>query len=132
MYRSTPHSSTLRAPADLMFSYRIRDKLPTMNQPLEVDGELQDRDKEKKNKEKEYAAVGDLVLAKRHIISNKLQSPFKTTPYRVVERNGAEFTIQNTKTLACYRCNLAHVKQAPLEGNSLFFIFKSTIYLSVF
>lgn len=95
MYRSTPHSTTLRSPADLMFSYRMRDKLPMMTQPLEVDEELRERDKNKKEKEKEYAdekrgarpsnvAVGDVVLAKRRIVSNKLQPAFETTPYNVV------------------------------------------------
>lgn len=95
MYRSTPHSTTLRSPANLMFSYHIRDKLPTMNQPLEVEDELRERDKNKKEKEKEYAdskrgarpndiAVGDFVLAKRQIVPNKLQTPFETIPYKVV------------------------------------------------
>lgn len=127
MYRSTPHSTTLRCPADLMFSYRIRDKLPMMNQPLEVDEGLRDQDKEKKEGEKRYAdkkrkatpsdvMVGDLVLAKRQAISNKLESPFETTPYKVVKRSGAELVIQNTQTEACYRRNVAHVKKAPAEG----------------
>lgn len=30
MYRSSPHSTTLRAPAELMFNRNIRDKLPTL------------------------------------------------------------------------------------------------------
>lgn len=95
MYRSTPHSTTLRSPADLMFRYQIRDKLPTMNQPLEAEEELRERDKNEKEKGKEYAdgkrgarpsviAVGDVVLAKRQIVSNKLQSGFETTPYKVI------------------------------------------------
>ncbi|XP_073814237.1 uncharacterized protein [Musca autumnalis] len=51
MYRSTPHSTTLKSPAELMFNRKIRDKLPTITQPLEIDEELHDRDKEQKEKE---------------------------------------------------------------------------------
>lgn len=45
MYRSTPHSTTLKSPAELMFNRNIRDKLPCIHQQIERDEELHDRDK---------------------------------------------------------------------------------------
>lgn len=55
MYRSTKHSITLKSPGELMFGRCIRDKLPSIWQPAEVDEELRDRDKEQKVKGKEYS-----------------------------------------------------------------------------
>ncbi|XP_055314005.1 uncharacterized protein K02A2.6-like [Sitodiplosis mosellana] len=56
MYRSTPHSTTLKTPAELMFNRNIRDKLPSIDQHIErEDSEVRDRDADMKRKEKEYA-----------------------------------------------------------------------------
>lgn len=124
MYRATKHSTTLRAPSELMFGRCIRDKLPSTAQPIEVDEELQDRDKEQKEKGRVYGDdkrgarpsdinVGDRVLAKRQIITNKLSSPFETTVYKVIKRQGSEITIQSTETNSIFRRNVAHLKALP-------------------
>lgn len=126
MYRSTKHSTTLKSPGELMFGRCIRDKLPSIWQPAEVDEELRDRDKEQKVKGKEYSdakrkaepsqiMVGDYVLAKRQVIVNKLSSPFETTIYKVIKRTGSEATIQSTETLSTYRRNVAHLKKLPSD-----------------
>lgn len=126
MYRATTHSTTLKSPSELMFGRVIRDKLPSVWQPLEVDEELRDRDKEEKMKGKVYSdakrkavpsqiMVGDYVLAKRQIIVNKLSSPFEPTIYKVIKRTGSEATIQSTETLATYRRNVVHLKKLPSD-----------------
>lgn len=124
MYRSTPHSTTLRTPAELMFSRNIRDKLPSIQQPMEIDHELADRDKQKKHEGKEYGdakrrakksevQVGDLVVAKRQIMSNKLVTRYEPTAYEVIKRNGPEAVIKSTESSATFRRNMAHLKRIP-------------------
>lgn len=125
MYRSTPHSVTLKSPAELMFNRNIKDKLPSISQPLEVDEEVRDRDKEKKQMGKEYGDqrrrakqididVGEKVFIKRQVVPNKLASTFDPTTFTVVKRNGSEVTVENTETKTQYRRNVAHVKRVPL------------------
>lgn len=55
MYRSTPHSTTMKTPAELMFGRNIRDKLPSIYQPMETDEGAADRDKQKKEEGKQYS-----------------------------------------------------------------------------
>lgn len=67
MYRATPHSTTLKSPAELMFNRNIRDKLPTIKQPLELlDGEVRDRDKIMKEKGKIYGDKKTKCKSKRN------------------------------------------------------------------
>lgn len=126
MYRSTPHSTTLRTPAELMFNRNIRDKLPTIYQPVEVDPELADRDKKKKEEGKEYGdrkrraaasdvAVGDRVFAKRQMVNNKLATPFDSTEYELVQRKGPDAVIKSTDTSATFRRNVAHLRKVPTQ-----------------
>lgn len=129
MYRSSPHSTTLRAPAELMFNRNIRDKLPTLVwKPNEsMDDETRDRDALMKQKGKDYAdrkrhakvndvKEGDEVVAKRQIITNKLATKFEPAVYKVVKRNGSEVTIENSGTGTQYRRNVAHIKKIPSQG----------------
>lgn len=124
MYRSTPHSTTLKAPGELMFNRQMRDKLPSIYQPIRIDSEFRDIDQEKKEKGKAYADdrrhaetndvnVGDKVYVKRQIINNKLDSPFDTTIHEIVKRSGSEVTVKSLATGTCYRRNVAHVKRCP-------------------
>lgn len=129
MYRSTPHSTTLKTPAELMFNRNIRDKLPSFDEKREVEGELYDRDTEMKAKGKEYidckrrAKVsdieeGDSVIAKRQIITNKLATMFEPTVFKVTNRSGSELTIENPATKTQYRRNVAHVKKVPPSSST--------------
>lgn len=130
MYRSTPHSTTLKTPAEMLFGRNIRDKLPSIEQTKGVeDGETYDRDTMMKAKGKEYAdkkrhaktsdiAEGDSVLAKRQVITNKLNTVFEPTVFKVVQRSGAEATIVNAGTNSTYRRNVAHLKKVSPQFNS--------------
>lgn len=125
MYRSTQHSTTLKTPSEMMFGRNIRDKMPSICQPLETtekDDETRDRDKEKKEKEKEYAdnqrkakqndiKEGDEVLVKQLIKPNKLAPTFNPTVHKVLKRKGPDVTIQSTETNSTYRRNVAHLKK---------------------
>lgn len=60
MYRSSPHTTTDKSPGELMFGGRIlRDKLPQIELPMEIDESVQDKDKEKKEKGK---VVGSKIM----------------------------------------------------------------------
>lgn len=115
MYRSTPHSTTMRTPSELMFGRNIRDKIPQIHQSMEVDNELKDRDASSKERGKLYAdqkrhaktseiMEGDEVWLKVQLKSNK----FEPSPYKVVERKGPELLVENIQTKVRYRRNVAH------------------------
>lgn len=127
MYRATPHSTTLKSPTEMLLGYTIRDKIPNIEQPFERDEEAADRDKKKKEIEREYAdnrrnaaksdiAIGDEVLVKRAVKSNKLSSTFETEPLKVVERKGSEVILQATEGNRQVRRNVAHVKRIHKES----------------
>lgn len=126
MYRSTEHSTTNRTPADLLFNRNIRDKLPQISQPLEIDGELHDQDKRKKESGKQYADekrqakpsdinVGDEVLIKVMVKENKLSPNFHPKPFKIIERNGSEVTVESVESGQRYKRNVAHVKKIPAK-----------------
>lgn len=130
MYRSTPHSTTGKTPSEMLFNRNIRDKLPSMNQAMwHSDEETQDRDKVSKAKAKSYAdsqrhakpnqiEVGDMVVTKRQLKTNKLATDFDPTVFKVIKRSGSEVVIQNPGTLTQYRRNVSHVKLATFFGNN--------------
>lgn len=130
MYRSTPHSTTMKTPSELMFGWNIRDKLPSIYQPKEVDEELHDQDKEKKEKGKRYAdtkrhakpsdiQVGDKVLLKRQVVANKLSTTFEPTIFKVIERHGSEVLVESIETGTRYKRNVAHTKKIFEEPHDL-------------
>lgn len=128
MYRSTPHSTTLESPAKLMFGRNIRDKLPSIEQPLDADEAVKDRDLERKQKGKEYGdeirhakpndiEEGDKVVIKRTVLSNKLQAKYEPTIYVVLKRMGSEVTVKSTETSKEYKRNVAHVKKIYFDDS---------------
>lgn len=129
MYRTTPHSTTFKVPAELLLNRKLRDKLPFISEPVDPDMELRDRDREQKQKGKEYAdskrkarpsgiKVDDIVLAKRMTHNNKLDSHFESTPYKVVKITGPEIIIESTESGARYRRNIAHLKPYPKSNSN--------------
>lgn len=130
MYRSTPHSVTLKAPAELMFNRKMRDKLPCWAADEKVqDDLLRERDRTQKEKGKLYAdrkrragpsdmVVGDHVLLKRQRVKNKLESIFEPTVYSVIKRSGPDVTVQAAGSLVQYRRNVAHIKKIPRSVSS--------------
>lgn len=126
MYRSTPHATTLRTPSELMFGRTIRDKLPSIYQPIEQDEELRDRDKQSKEKGKMYTderrhakqneiKEGDEVWIRKEVRTNKLAPKFDPVSYEVIERKGSEIVVVNSQTNEKYRRNVSHAIIAPTQ-----------------
>jgi hypothetical protein len=121
-YRSTPHTTTGVAPAEMLFKHRYRTKIPDITQSP-IDEEIQDRDALRKLKAKQYAdydrnakaseiEIGDKVLVRTEK-KDKLTPNFEKEPYTVLEKNGSEVLIQNENGHQ-YRRNTSFVK--PLES----------------
>ena len=120
-YRSTPHQTTGVSPAELLFGRKIRTKLPELDsasRPI-LDEAIRDRDILRKQRGKEYAdekrqakdsgiRVGDEVLLKQKP-ANKLTTAFEPKPYRVVEKEGSQVTVQSSSGVK-YKRNVAHTK----------------------
>ena len=112
MYKTTPHSTTGVSPPELMFSRKLRTRLPGLEQNTEGDLELRDRDSEAKEKGKVYIEQnrkaktteikeGDQVLLKQNALS-KMTPPFEPQPYRVVSKGGSNVTV---KSPSCVQYN---------------------------
>lgn len=121
MYRSTIHSTMRKTPSEMLFGRNIRDKVPGIHQPMEADEETADNDREKKEKEKQYADTrrnakpislekGDEVLVKRMQKTNKLASNFEPEVYKVVERKGGDVKIIS-EAGKVYRRHISHLQK---------------------
>jgi len=125
-YRTTPHSTTGIAPAEMLFRRKIRTKLPEMKldgfetiADFDIDTARQ-KDAEQKQKGKNYSddrrgAVfsdikpGDTVLLQQQQ-SNKLSLPYNPGLFTVADRHGQE-VIVTSQDGTTYRRNVAHVKK---------------------
>ena len=119
-YHATPHVTTGKCPADLLFqsrTYRVR--LPELSTFQKHDKEIQERDAKKKSQAKQYAdrkryvkpssiQVGDAVFV-RNENKGKLEPKYDPRPYTVVDKKGTMVTAS--------RDNPGHV----ITRNSSFF-----------
>ena len=119
-YRSTPHASTNRTPALLMFGREIRTEIPIIHDDLN-DQEVRESDMKSKQNIKKYfdqnnkaqeslLKEGDVVLLKQRK-RNKLSTRFENQKYTVLSKKGNAVTIQgedggkkvrNTRELKLY------------------------------
>ncbi|XP_055527961.1 uncharacterized protein K02A2.6-like [Wyeomyia smithii] len=124
LYNSTPHSTTGVAPSALMFGRVLRDKLPSISLTSEQYEDIQDRDRERKLTEAEYADKrrhaqpsslnpGDLVVAKRMMKENKLASNFSPEELVVVEKSGQDVTLESLESGRILHRSSAHLKKLP-------------------
>ena len=101
-YRSTPHASTNKTPALLMFGKEIRIKIPAFNSKLE-DQEIREKDWKSKQTMKKYfdennkaqqssLKVGDIVFL-RQKKTNKLSTRYKNQKYEILQKKGNSVTI---------------------------------------
>ncbi|XP_030849310.1 uncharacterized protein K02A2.6-like [Strongylocentrotus purpuratus] len=123
-YRATPHSTTGKSPAELLFGRKIRTKLPVISESLN-DQEIRDQDAESKGASKLYAdskrgakpsdvVPGDEVLVRREV-SSKMDTPFLPQPYTVVSREGNKLNICSPEGVM-YARNTSHVKKYHRQG----------------
>ncbi|CAG2198054.1 unnamed protein product [Mytilus edulis] len=122
-YRTKPHSVTGVSPSELLFKRKIRTKLPEIHCEEDVttlDEEVKDRDMYAKHKNKMYIdekrnahesdlKTGDNVLVKQQY-TNKMTTPFISTPYKLGEKIGNQCVVQSPEG-AQYRRNTTHVKK---------------------
>ena len=107
MYRATPHPSTGKSPAELLFNRKFQTKIPDIRtNPAAGRPDIQqarDNDKAAKLKQKKYKdakatvrphniTTGDTVLLERK--SSKHVSPYDPEPFRVTTVHGKQITGQ--------------------------------------
>ena len=122
-YRSTPHTTTGRSPAELLYGRKMSTKLPEVAD-LEESEELgyqqtRDCDAEKQigadyADKRHHAAEkcvqeGDLVLLEKRK-ENKMSSHYEKEPYQVTARYGDQVQLKSPQG-AEYRRNIQHVKR---------------------
>ena len=101
-YRSTPHSSTGKSPAELLMGHQIKTKLPEVPTLHHTHPATAKKDSAAKQKMKYYAdkyshckshkfSVGDLVLPRQPKV-NKFSTPFQAEPFRITEVKGSMIT----------------------------------------
>ena len=99
-YRSTPHSSTGRSPAEALFNREIKTRLPQIMKPTD-DQDIRDKDAAAKAIQKLHKdanksvrphniEVGDAVLIGRK--QTKSKSRYDPDPFRVTEVRGTQIT----------------------------------------
>ena len=125
-YRSTPHSTTGKSPAELLFRRKLKTKLPDLSdvgeeEEVEVSHQsVRDRDAEKKQANKDYVdgkyhaqdrdvRVGESVLLEKKR-DNKLSASYEKAPYQVTARHGDQVVLQSPQGVR-YKRNLQHVKR---------------------
>ena len=99
-YRSTPHTSTGKSPAEALFGRSIKTRLPQVMEKAE-DDDMGKKDAESKASQKKYKdasrivrphsiKVGDAVLLKQK--QTKTKSRYDPDPFRVTGVNGTQIT----------------------------------------
>ena len=108
-YRATPHSTTGRTPAELLFNQKLRTPVPILFPRCRIDQSVKRHNAQKKNRMKEYhdkkrdakttvIKVGDQVLVKQ---KKTIVKPFyDSKPYWVISVKGTMVTAaRNNKSI---------------------------------
>ena len=131
-YRATPHSSTGKSPAEVMFPGRTyRTKLPQIK-PTYDDTEIRERDRLSKAKSKGYAdrnrnvkisnfELNDTVLVKQKKL-NKLTPPFNPAPYTIIDMKGSMITARSNNTQSTITRNSSFFKKIPNRNRNEFIV----------
>ena len=133
-YRATPHTTTIFAPAELLYNRKICTKLPQIIDELKKQHheQVKERDTSAKKKMKTYADArsrakelqikeGDVVLV-RQPKQNKLSMKFDPVPYKVVRRKCSRVTaVRNgryiSRNVSLFKKTPAAITRQPC-GNS--------------
>ena len=131
VYRTTPHTITGAAPADLMFKYAARNDIPQWHNLIpktKMDLAVNQSDALRKQKIKSAAdsqrkakannlVIGDKVLCKNLLKANKLFSEWENSPYTVVAVYPSSAKIQNAEGITYVR-HKAHLKPYIDKGKN--------------
>jgi hypothetical protein len=128
-YRATPHSTTGRFPAELLFGRKLSVKLPELVQTSPSRSLFAHKDCTQKEKMKIYADTatkakphilcdGDTVLV-RQKRQNKLSSLYNKHPYTITQIKGSMITARNAAGNHVIIRNCSQFKQAHLSIHHL-------------
>lgn len=120
-YRATPHSTTKFSPSELIFGWKIRDKIPGSSRPISST-DARNNDMKAKEKGRVYADakrrakpcnidVGDYVIVKNFIKKNKLTTTFNPEPHLVTQREGSRLHLKNIKSGVVSNRHVNHTKR---------------------
>ena len=122
-YRSTPHPSTGRSPAELMYGRQLRTKLPdVLRSPAPERSDVlrshqRNGDRGKRYVDKRRRArphdfcVGDKVLVRVPKRLNKLTSKFFPEPYTVTAVTGSQLTVKRLSDGRIFKRNSSFCKK---------------------
>ena len=129
-YRATPHLSTGKSPAELLFQKRpFRSRLPELLPPKFNDREIREKDAQQKLKAKVYAddkpyvkrnsfQIGDTVLVKNEKKAKTL-SFFEPKPYSIVKVKGSMITAKHSETNKFVTRNSSYFKKLKLSSSNI-------------
>lgn len=131
MYYTTPHPSTGKSPAEALTKRVYRTKIPTIKdiERLPPFTDFADRDKEVKQKRKDYAdkkrmakeptyKEGDIVVMKNMQPPHKLAPRFNVEKFKVIRTEGGQLTIKSLTSGSETKRNVRHVKRVEEEDTS--------------
>ena len=106
-YRATPHTSTGKAPAEVLFNRKFHVRLPEFQKPAH-DPQLRQRNDDAKAKQKQYKdaktnvkphniQVGDKVLLLQK--QSKTKSRYDPEPFEVIQTQGTQITARRGDTI---------------------------------
>ena len=126
MYRVTPHPTTGRIPAELLFARKLRTKLPNVRKDAEREDIRQAREQHRKEKvrqkmykDNKYSVrphnikEGDTILLERKV--TKMNSHYDPQPYiaeavhgtQIIRRRGEERKVRNSQKRKKFEIRLA-------------------------
>ena len=108
-YKATPHSSTGKPPATVLFNRPMRIKVSNVPSPSGDPTSIKHRDQLAKAKIKTYAerrvyvtssniATGDKVLVRRNPSRSSSGTPYSPKPFVVTTRKGTMVTVEREGT----------------------------------
>ncbi|XP_043233011.1 uncharacterized protein LOC122387159 [Amphibalanus amphitrite] len=137
-YRTTPHPSTGKSPAELIYGRELRTKLPEVDPPPAPGRRAVQAAHDRSGKRgKEYAdrrrratphniRVGDKVLVRVPRKVDKLSAAFFREPYTVVSVNGSQLTVRRPGDGKLFKRNSTFCKRNPTMPATLQFQVPST------
>ncbi|XP_058838582.1 uncharacterized protein K02A2.6-like isoform X2 [Topomyia yanbarensis] len=132
LYNSTPHTITGKSPSELLQNRKLRTKLPQLDDLETVppcsdfrdkDYEMKtlgkDREDKKRKAKVSEISVGDTVIMKNLLPTNKLATSFLKEKFTVIDRRGTNVTIQSAESGKIYDRNTSHLKLLPASFNEV-------------